>query len=160
MSHKKTVLKCVELEYSSDAFHMTQPNPRGALQAMKNALTCKGIFPEEVGYINAHGTGTLANDLSEIEAIKTLFGSLVPISSTKSFTGHTLGAAGALEAIICVLALTKQILPQNLGLDEPEVENMNYILQAKKQEMRYALSNSFAFGGNNTSLLFGVYDED
>lgn len=157
---QKNGIEVCGVGYSSDAFHMTQPNPRGALQAMKNALTCKGISPKEVGYINAHGTGTIANDLSEIEAIKTLFGSLVPLSSTKSITGHTLGAAGALEAIICALTLQKQILPPNLGLDEPEVESMNYILKSQKQKLRYALSNSFAFGGNNTSILFGVYDEN
>lgn len=97
--------------YSSDAFHMTQPNPEGAKKAMQNALACKGLKTEEIDYINAHGTGTLANDKSEIEAIKSLFGSNTPLSSTKSITGHTLGAAGALEAIISVMAIQKQILP-------------------------------------------------
>lgn len=142
--------------YSSDAFHMTQPNPAGAIKAMQNTLTCKGLEPQDIDYINAHGTGTLANDTSEIEAIGSLFGKDVPISSTKSITGHTLGAAGAIEAIICVMAIQNQMLLPNWNLDEPEVLEMNYIIKPQEKKIRYALSNSFAFGGNNTSLLFGL----
>ena len=142
--------------YSSDAFHMTQPNPAGAIKSMQNALASKGLEPKAVDYINAHGTGTLANDASEIEAIGNLFGKDVPISSTKSITGHTLGAAGAIEAIICVMAIQNQMLLPNWNLDEPEVVEMNYIKKAQNKKIHYALSNSFAFGGNNTSLLFGL----
>ncbi|MDX1808684.1 MAG: beta-ketoacyl-[acyl-carrier-protein] synthase family protein [Sulfurospirillaceae bacterium] len=141
--------------YSSDAFHMTQPNPQGATKAMQNALLCRGLDTKDIGYINAHGTGTIANDISEINAIRSLFGTATPISSTKSITGHTLGAAGALEAMLSVMVLEKQTLLPNLNLDDPEIADMNYVTKAQKSEMDYVLSNSLAFGGNNTSLLFG-----
>jgi len=150
---------CVEVfgvGYSSDAFHMTQPDPNGAKKAMQNALTCKGLKPRDIDYINAHGTGTKANDHSEINAIKSLFGERVAVSSTKSITGHTLGAAGALEAIISAMVLQRQTLVPNSNLNEPEVTGMNYVNEAEKKEINYVLSNSFAFGGNNTSLLFGM----
>lgn len=144
--------------YSSDAHHMTHPSPdgAGALLAMQKALACAGIEPHEVGYINAHGTGTRANDESEACAIETLFGQTVAVSSTKSITGHTLGAAGALEAIICIMALQKQILPPNTYLREPENKTLHFVHEATSHSFRYALSNSLAFGGNNTSLLFGL----
>lgn len=144
--------------YSSDAHHMTQPSPQGlgAIVAMQNALTCCGVKKEEIDYINAHGTGTLANDSSELAAIKTLFGSRVHVSSTKSITGHTLGAAGSLEAIISVMVLQKQIVVPNHHLSDPEVEGINYVFKAEEKKINYVLSNSFAFGGNNTSLLFGL----
>jgi 3-oxoacyl-[acyl-carrier-protein] synthase I len=157
---KKNCVEICGVGYSSDAFHMTQPNPIGAQKAMQRALTCKNLNPEDIDYINAHGTGTLANDLSEVEAIYNLFGDEVPFSSTKSITGHTLGAAGALEAIICFTALKYQTLLPNLGLDNPEIENMNYVRQVQEKNINYVLSNSFAFGGNNTSILFGRYNED
>ena len=151
---------CIELlgvGYSSDAHHMAHPSPdgSGALCAMQKALNCAHVQPFEVGYINAHGTGTIANDASEANAIEALFGSDVPVSSTKSITGHTLGAAGALEAIICVMALQKQILPPNTNLVEPENKTLSFTHVAKADPFRYALSNSLAFGGNNTALLFG-----
>jgi len=153
-----TSVPIVGVGYSSDAHHMAHPSPdgAGALQAMQKALQCANIKPSEVGYINAHGTGTHVNDTSEACAIETLFGNHVPVSSTKSITGHTLGAAGALEAIICVMALQKQILPPNTNLIEPENKTLHFVHEAKPQQFRYALSNSLAFGGNNTSLLFGV----
>ena len=143
--------------YSSDAHHMTQPHPdgEGAFCAMQNALTCKGVSKEEITYINAHGTGTQANDRSELTAIDRLFGTRVHVSSTKSVTGHTLGAAGALEAIIAVKTLQEQILPPTANLQDPEIEHLAYVRCAENKEIRYVLSNSFAFGGNNTSLLFG-----
>lgn len=152
---------CVEVcgvGYSSDAFHMTQPNPEGSKIAMQNALECKGLNPQDIDYINAHGTGTIANDKSEIEAIKAIFNSSTPISSTKSITGHTLGAAGALEAIISVMSIQNQILPPNLDLEEPEVSDMNYVLKTEQKKIKYVLSNSFAFGGNNTSVLLGAVE--
>jgi 3-oxoacyl-[acyl-carrier-protein] synthase-1 len=155
---KPTSMELLGVGYSSDAHHMAHPSPdgTGALCAMQKALQCAHIAPSEVGYINAHGTGTQANDTSEACAIETLFGAHVPVSSTKSITGHTLGAAGALEAIICVMALQKQILPPNTHLVEPENKTLHFVHEAKAHSFRYALSNSLAFGGNNTALLFGL----
>ncbi|AFL69537.1 3-oxoacyl-(acyl-carrier-protein) synthase [Sulfurospirillum barnesii SES-3] len=155
---------CVQLKgvgYSSDAHHMAQPSAHGegAIKAMQNALECEGVLPHEVDYINAHGTGTLANDHSEACAIEALFGSRPFVSSTKSITGHTLGAAGALEAIICVLALQKQVLPPNTFLKTPENSTLRFVYELLSHPLRYVLSNSLAFGGNNISLLFGVFDE-
>lgn len=155
--HKKSI-ELLGVGYSSDAHHMAHPSPdgAGALCAMQKALQCANVEPSEVGYINAHGTGTTANDASEATAIETLFGSHVPVSSTKSITGHTLGAAGALEAIICVMALQKQILPPNTHIVEPENKTLTFVYEAKAKKIRYVLSNSLAFGGNNTSILFGL----
>lgn len=145
--------------YSSDAHHMTQPHPQGegALLAMSSAISDANITSEDIGYINAHGTGTYANDFSELTAIKSLFKTHLPkVSSTKSITGHTLGAAGAIEAIISTMVLQKQIIPPNKGLNEIEVEGINYALDVTHEKVAYVLSNSFAFGGNNTSLIFGL----
>jgi 3-oxoacyl-[acyl-carrier-protein] synthase-1 len=143
--------------YSSDAHHMAQPSPQGegALQAMKAALQCAGLRANQIAYINAHGTGTSANDSSEAAAIEALFGDRVFVSSTKSITGHTLGAAGALEAIICLLALQRQILPPNTALETPENTTLRYVYDAAPASLCYVMSNSLAFGGNNTSLIFG-----
>lgn len=154
----KEGIELLGVGYSSDAHHMAHPSPdgAGALCAMQKALKCANIEPHMVDYINAHGTGTTANDASEASAIEALFGSHVYVSSTKSITGHTLGAAGALEAIICVMALQKQIIPPNTNLFEPENKMLNFAYKVKAQPFRYALSNSLAFGGNNTSLLFGL----
>lgn len=150
-------VELVGVGYSSDAHQMAHPSPNGegALHSMKNALKCAKLSAEDIDYINAHGTGTIANDSSEALAIATLFENKPYVSSTKSITGHTLGAAGALEAIICVLTLQKQILPPNTGLMNPENKDINYIYEPKIHQCRYALSNSLAFGGNNTSLIFG-----
>ncbi|WP_419678093.1 beta-ketoacyl-[acyl-carrier-protein] synthase family protein [Aliarcobacter lanthieri] len=147
--------------YSSDAHHMTQPHPEGfgAIEAMKNALKNANIKSNEIDYINAHGTGTYANDFSELTAIKTLFENKVKVSSTKSITGHTLGAAGAIEAIICCMVLKKQIIPTNKGLVDIEIEGINYSFENEKQNIKYTISNSFAFGGNNTSLILGICNE-
>lgn len=155
--HEKSI-ELMGVGYSSDAHHMAHPSPdgAGALCAMQKALKCANVQPSEVGYINAHGTGTTANDASEANAIEALFGSSAYVSSTKSITGHTLGAAGALEAIICVMALQKQMVPPNTSLVEHENKTLNFVHEAKAQSFRYALSNSLAFGGNNTSLLFGL----
>ncbi|MDD3324031.1 MAG: beta-ketoacyl-[acyl-carrier-protein] synthase family protein [Sulfurospirillaceae bacterium] len=144
--------------YSSDAYHMTHPSPdgQGAKMAMRRALQSANINADDIDYINAHGTGTPANDSSESCAIDSLFPHKPFVSSTKSITGHTLGAAGALEAIVCVLALQKQIIPPNTNLEAPENEMLNYVYEAKKKELRYVLSNSLAFGGNNTALIFGL----
>lgn len=144
--------------YSSDAYHMTHPHQEGlgAQNAMKNALQSAKLLPEQVDYINAHGTGTVANDSSEAKAIKAIFGNKPYVSSTKSITGHTLGAAGALEAIISCKVLQKQTIPASTNLDEPEEDGVNFSLETKEAKVSYVLSNSFAFGGNNSSLIFGI----
>lgn len=145
--------------YSSDAHHMTQPHPEGlgAKSAMQNAIYDAKLNINDISYINAHGTGTYANDFSELNAINSLFIDKKPkVSSTKSITGHTLGAAGAIEAVICCMILQNQIIPPNKGLVEPEIDGINYSMEISKERVNYAISNSFAFGGNNTSLIFGI----
>ncbi len=141
--------------YSSDAYHMTQPHPNGSKNAMLNALNCANLEPENINYINAHGTGTMANDTSEANAIEAVFSSKVKVSSTKSITGHTLGAAGAIEAIISTLVIQNQTIPSSTNLKDIENKNINLSLQTSKEKVTYVLSNSFAFGGNNCSLVFG-----
>ena len=145
--------------YSSDAHHMTQPHPdgNGAMNAMKNALNDANITSKDVSYINAHGTGTQANDSAELNAICTLFENTnVKVSSTKSITGHTLGAAGAIEGIISCEVLRNQIIPPNKRLNELDRNEITFPLEVLNENISYVLSNSFAFGGNNTSLVFGV----
>jgi nodulation protein E len=144
---------------TSDAHHLTQPTVDGPARAMRGALREAGIAPEEVGYINAHGTGTLGNDPIETRAIREVFGAhadKLGVSSTKSMHGHALGAAGALEAIATVLALHHGILPPTanyLGLD-PECD-LDYIPnQSREAKVKAALSNSFAFGGLNAVIAF------
>ncbi|WP_428026900.1 beta-ketoacyl-[acyl-carrier-protein] synthase family protein [Arcobacter sp.] len=158
----KKLEKSIELcgvGYSSDAHHMTQPHPEGlgAKKAMENALLDGKLNINDISYINAHGTGTSANDFSELNAIKSLFTDNKPkVSSTKSITGHTLGAAGAIEAIISCMVLQKQIIIPNKDLKNIEIEDINYCFEATPSKVKYVLSNSFAFGGNNTSLIFGL----
>ena len=141
---------------TSDAYHMSSPEPegRGALAAMKQALEEAGVRPDEVGYVNAHGTGTKYNDAAESKAVHTLFGADVPVVSTKAYTGHTLGACGAIEAIFSIVALEQGWIPAAIGshpLDEEiAVQVPESILE---RPLRYALSNAFAFGGNNCSVL-------
>jgi len=143
--------------YSSDAYHMTHPHPegKGAISAMFKALTMSSIKPEQIDYINAHGTGTIANDNAEANAIARLFPHKPYVSSSKSITGHTLGAAGALEAIISCMSIQEQTLPKNTFLDTPENAKLNLPLESIESKIDYVLSNSFAFGGNNCSLVFG-----
>ena len=141
--------------YSSDAFHMTQPHPYGSQICMENALNCANIKNEQIDYINAHGTGTLANDTSEAESIAKVFKNKPKVSSTKSITGHTLGAAGAIEAIISTLVIQNQTIPTNTFLDEPQNKDVNFSDKTVESAVNYILSNSFAFGGNNCSLVFG-----
>ncbi|MEA3372786.1 MAG: beta-ketoacyl-[acyl-carrier-protein] synthase family protein [Campylobacterota bacterium] len=142
---------------SSDAFHITNPDPNaaGAISAITAALKDAGLETEEVDYINAHGTGTQANDASEALAIETLFKQRPPVSSTKAVTGHTLGAAGALEAVICVEALKREMIPPACNLDSSLFTALNLPSAPVAKSINYVLSNSFAFGGNNVSLLFG-----
>ena len=148
--------------YSSDGHHMTQPQPEGfgAAKAMENAINDGKIKKEKISYINAHGTGTMANDSSELNAISLVFGNCKPyVSSTKSFTGHTLGAAGAIEAIISSLALQKQIIPPSKDITKPEREDILFTNEPINKKISYVLSNSFAFGGNNTSILLGLSND-
>jgi len=140
--------------YSSDAYHMTQPHPDGSKTAMQNALKCANIEFDKIDYINAHGTGTIANDESEANSICEVFTNKPYVSSTKSITGHTLGAAGAIEAIISCKVLQNQMVPKNTFLNEKENEELNLSQETIKTDVNYVLSNSFAFGGNNCSLIF------
>ncbi len=144
---------------SADAHHITQPSPEGASRAMKNALKDAGLEPEKIGYINAHGTATFANDPMETQAIKKTFGEhtdKIAVSSTKSMHGHTLGAAGAIEAIATVLAIKHGVLPPTANFTEPDPECDLDVIQneAREQQVEAALSNSFAFGGLNATLAF------
>jgi 3-oxoacyl-[acyl-carrier-protein] synthase II len=149
---------------TSDAHHMTAPDPEGdgAARAMAAALRDAGLQPPEVGYINAHGTSTPYNDKFETIAIKRVFGEharRLPISSTKSMTGHLLGAAGGIEAIATALALYHGILPPTINQEKPDPDcDLDYIPnQARKQDVEVALSNAFGFGGTNATLAFRKY---
>jgi nodulation protein E len=138
---------------------LTQPTVEGPSRAMRDALRLAGMVPEEVGYINAHGTGTPGNDPVESRAIRQVFGAhadKLAVSSTKSMHGHALGAAGALEAIATVLALHHGILPPTANYNERDPEcDLDYIPnEARKQQVEAALSNSFAFGGLNAVIAF------
>lgn len=146
---------------SGDAFHMTQPakNGDGARRCMNAALKDAGINPEQVGYINAHGTSTGAGDVAETNAVKASFGDhagKVAISSTKSMTGHLLGAAGGIEAVFSIMAMKDQKVPPTINLDNPDPEcDLDYVPhEARDVSIQHALSNSFGFGGTNATLIF------
>ena len=141
--------------YSSDAFQMTSPHPMGSKTAMNNAIKMANIQPKQINYINAHGTGTIANDDSEATTIAEVFGKLPYVGSTKSVTGHTLGASGALESVISCLVILNKTIPKNTFLEEIQNKDVNFITNTIKTNVEYVLSNSFAFGGNNCSLIFG-----
>ena len=152
---------------SSDAFHITQPSEDGdgAVRVMTNAIKDAGIQPEEVDYINAHGTSTHYNDKLETMAIKKVFGDSaysIPVSSTKSMMGHLLGAAGGVEAGVIALALQDQIVPPTANYEKPDPDcDLDYVPNgARRRPVRYALSNSFGFGGTNAALLMKRYDGD
>jgi len=143
---------------SSDAHHMSSPHPEGAgaRLAMRRALQAAGAAPADIDYINLHGTGTPSNDSAESLAVSALFGTLTPCSSTKAATGHTLGAAGALESVICALALRHGLAPAGLNRNEPDPQlAVNYLTSNQRAPLRAVLSNSFGFGGVNCALLFG-----
>jgi 3-oxoacyl-[acyl-carrier-protein] synthase II len=151
---------------SADAFHVTQPleNGEGAVRAMKIALKKANITTAEVDYINAHGTSTQLNDLTETKAIKTVFGELahkVPISSTKSMTGHLIGCAGAAEAAFCILAIQNGVIPPTINLTHPDPEcDLDYVPNvARRAQVNTVLSNSFGFGGHNSVLILRKYSE-
>jgi len=161
----KILAEIVGYGMSGDAHHITQPaeNGDGAFRVMVNTLNDAKVQPEQVGYINAHGTSTDIGDKLETVAIKRAFGDYaykVPVSSTKSMTGHLLGGAGGLESGITVLALRDQILPPTMNLDNPDPEcDLDYVPnQARKAKVEYAMSNSFGFGGTNGALLFRRWD--
>ena len=146
---------------TGDAYHLTAPAPggEGAARCMKMALANAGVNPEQVGYINAHGTSTPMNDLYETMAIKTVFGNhaaQVKISSTKSMTGHLLGAAGGIEAVFSCMAMEKGVIPPTINYEEPDPEcDLDYTPNtACEARIEYAMSNNFGFGGTNASLLF------
>ena len=152
---------------SSDAFHITQPseNGDGAVRVMTNAIKDAGVQPQDVHYINAHGTSTHYNDKLETLAIKKVFGDsayAIPVSSTKSMMGHLLGAAGGVEAGIIALALHDQIVPPTANYEKPDPDcDLDYVPEgARRRPMAYALSNSFGFGGTNAALLMKRYDGD
>lgn len=143
---------------SSDAHHMSSPHPDGlgARMAMQAALTMAGLNAADIDYINLHGTATPSNDAAETMAVVALFGSGTPCSSTKGATGHTLGAAGGLEAVICALALQHSLLPGGLNTQQLDPAlPLNYLLDNREQTVTRVLSNSFGFGGTNCSLVFG-----
>ncbi|MDO8950895.1 MAG: beta-ketoacyl-ACP synthase II [Actinomycetota bacterium] len=144
---------------TADAYHMTAPAPdgNGARRAMLQALEQSGLSPADIGYINAHGTSTQLGDAAETGAIKAVFGdNAPPVSSTKSMTGHLLGGAGALEAVVCVLALRDGILPPTINLTDPDAAcDLDYVPNvARTASVSAALSNSFGFGGHNACLIF------
>lgn len=150
---------------TADAYHITAPSPNGegAARCMEITLLDAGVKPSEVDYINAHGTATKFGDELETRAIKTVFGEYahkVAVSSTKSMTGHLLGAAGGVEAVICVLSIINNKVPPTINIDSPDPEcDLDYIpYQYREMSLNYALTNSFGFGGTNACLLFKKFD--
>ena len=152
---------------TSDAFHVTQPleNGEGAARAMQNALKKAGIEPTGIDYINAHGTSTQLNDAMETKAIKAVFGDYaykVPISSTKSMTGHLIGCAGAIEPAVCIMTMQNGIIPPTINYENPDPEcDLDYVPNTARQtEVNTALTNSFGFGGHNSVLILRRYTEE
>jgi len=152
---------------STDAYHMTAPDPEGggAMLVMQRALKDAGLLPEDIDYINVHGTSTGLGDIAEPKAIKKVFGDhtyKVAISATKSMTGHLLGAAGAVEAIACILAMKYSLVPPTINQFEldPEIDpKIDFTFnKAKPREINYALSNTFGFGGHNGTVIFKKID--
>ncbi len=151
--------------YTGDAYHITAPSPDGdgAVRCMRMAIKDAGLRPEEVDHINAHGTSTPLNDLTETLAIKTVFGDYakkVPISATKSMTGHLLGAAGSTEAIFTILSIRDGVMPPTLNYDEPDPQcDLDYVPNvARRKPLKVAMSNAFGFGGTNATLIFRKFE--
>ena len=151
---------------SGDAYHFTSPAPEGegGARAMQQALDTSGLKAEDIGYINAHGTSTELNDLCETQAIKTVFREhayKLNVSSTKSMTGHLLGAAGGIEAVFSIMALKTGVIPPTINLENPSENcDLNYTpKKAVKKELNAVISNSFGFGGTNVSLAFKKFKE-
>jgi 3-oxoacyl-[acyl-carrier-protein] synthase II len=152
---------------SSDAYHITKPAPdgNGAIRSMRAALTDARLSPEKVDYINAHGTSTPLGDIEESKAIANVFGAhalehRLWVSSTKSMMGHLLGAAGAVEAAVCVQAINRRIVPPTINLDDQDPECALYFVpnQARERALRHTLSNSFGFGGTNATLVVSAFE--
>ncbi len=146
---------------SSDAYHMSSPHPEGlgAKIAMQDALEMAGLQPSDIDYINLHGTATQSNDAAEGIAVHALFGENTPCSSTKGATGHTLGAAGGIEAVIAALALKHGLMPA--GINTKQIDpalRLDYLLENRERKIRRVLSNSFGFGGTNCALIFGLQE--
>ena len=140
---------------------MPAPGGRGAVRSMQHALRDAGVSPAEIDYINAHGTSTGPNDKNETAAVKVVFGEQayrVPMSSTKSMTGHMLGAAGAIEAMFCVQSIRDGLVPPTINLDNPDEDcDLDYVPHQKREHrVRVALSNSFGFGGHNATLVIAA----
>jgi 3-oxoacyl-[acyl-carrier-protein] synthase-1 len=158
-SHRAGEVALLGVGESSDAYHMSSPHPQGlgARMAMEAALSSAGLSPSDIGYLNLHGTATPANDSAEGRAVANLFPAGVPCNSTKGATGHTLGAAGAVEALICAMALDSGHLPASPGtlLLDPTIA-LSYCLRGSPSGLNYAMSNSFGFGGSNCSLVLGA----
>ncbi len=157
----KIYAELVDYAFTNESYNIMAPKPdgEGMADTMELALTNAGISKNEVSYINAHGTSTMLNDIYETQAIKKVFGDKaykIPVSSTKSMTGHTIGAAGAIEGVISVLAIKDGIVPPTMNYDEPDPElDLDYVPnKARKQDLNVVLSNSFAFGGHNATLVF------
>jgi 3-oxoacyl-[acyl-carrier-protein] synthase II len=151
---------------SGDGYHMAAPpeDGEGAARCMQNALNDAGLKPEDIDYINAHGTSTPLNDVCETRAIKTVFGAhakKLAISSTKSMTGHLLGGAGGIESVFLALTIQSQTLPPTINQENPDAEcDLDYVPnQARKAEVRYAMSNSFGFGGTNAVIIMKKFEE-
>ena len=151
--------------YTGDAYHITAPSPDGdgAVRCMRMALKDAGLKPEEIDYINAHGTSTPLNDLTETIAIKTVFGDhakKIPISATKSMTGHLLGAAGSTEAIFIILAIRDAMMPPTINYEEPDPQcDLDYVPNvARRNSLTVAMSNAFGFGGTNATLIFKKFE--
>jgi 3-oxoacyl-[acyl-carrier-protein] synthase II len=161
----KILAEVVGFGSSGDAYHITAPAPEGegGARAMQAALSDAAISPDAIGYINAHGTSTKLNDALETKAIKRVFGdqaSQLLISSTKSMTGHLLGAAAAIEAVASVQALLTQTVPPTINLDNPDPEcDLNYVPHVKQSadNLTHVLSNSLGFGGHNASIIFKAF---
>ncbi len=156
----KVLAEIVGYGASADMYHFTAPHPEGngAMRAMRRALETSGVEVTDVGYVNAHGTSTKLGDVAETKAIKAVFGDHahhLGVSSTKSVHGHLLGAAGAIEAAACVLALNRGMLPPTINLDDPDPEcDLDYVPnKARKADIKVAMSNSFGFGGHNATLV-------
>jgi 3-oxoacyl-[acyl-carrier-protein] synthase II len=152
--------------YTGDAYHITAPPPDGdgAARCMRMAIKDAGLRPEDIDYINAHGTSTPLNDLTETLAIKTVFGEhakKVPISATKSMTGHLLGAAGSTEAIFTLLAIRDGIIPPTINYEKPDPEcDLDYVPNfARQKSLNVVMSNAFGFGGTNATLVFKKFSE-
>ncbi len=150
---------------SADAHHIAAPDPKGvgAVRSMQAAIADAGINPDQVDYINAHGTATPLGDTAEVHAVNQLFGDharKLVMNSTKSMTGHALGAAGGIESVITVLAVRHGVVPPTINLDRPDDDfDLDFAANtAQERPVRYALNNSFGFGGHNVSLAFGRYN--